>query len=362
MSSQVVKLISKGAEVDPQIVDLNSVLSSCQTSIDKESLEQIVNSQSSNSNSDSATSSTGFLQVIQGPKERTLSQCTIPCKSYKYPDKNIKSSCLKQPTSRFCKYVISKSKSVNECQPTREDLIQMTADLAKKMKNLNCIENYTQKVDPLSTKTIDMNKDGMNDISVFDYERQLLKVAVTPERVVMNYIHLVPSVQLQFFALDKSIKLVSTPISRLLIGKTSEKDRATIKITNFDPSGLYSGFLSLDQEKRIYPLLSNFQDDRDSQALPVVGLWFHGLSFESSSIFNSDFVYGHCLRFILSRNVQKLAQNFKKNEFVVLVFNQNKTPEFFRLRVMLEQSQQQMAQYESSMIEPSFVPNWSISQ
>ena len=85
---------------------------------------------------------------------------------------------------------------MNECKPSRQDLIQMTADLAKKMKNLNCIENYAQKVDPSSTKTIDMNKDGMNDDSVYDYERQLLKVAVCQEKVVMNYIQLVPSVEL----------------------------------------------------------------------------------------------------------------------------------------------------------------------
>lgn len=53
----------------------------------------------------------------------------------------------------------------------------------------------------------------------------------------MNYIHLVPSVQLQFFALEKAIKLVSTPISRLLTGKTSEKDKATYQIANFEVSG-----------------------------------------------------------------------------------------------------------------------------
>ncbi len=47
---------------------------------------------------------------------------------------------------------------------------------------------------------------------------------------------------------------------------------------NFDDDGEYSGFLSLDQDKRIYPLLSSFQEDPESQALPVVGVWFYGLA------------------------------------------------------------------------------------
>ena len=53
----------------------------------------------------------------------------------------------------------------------------------------------------------------------------------------------------------------------------------------------------------MYPLLSNFQDDRESQTLPVVGLWFYGLKSDSKNQFNTEFVYGHCLRFILSRNI-----------------------------------------------------------
>lgn len=87
---------------------------------------------------------------------------------------------------------------------------------------------------------------------------------------------------------------------------------------NFKDDGEYSGFLSLDQDKRIYPLLSSFQEDPESQALPVVGVWFYGLVGDNQ--FQSQFVYGHLIRFILSRNIQKMAQNFKKNEFVVISF------------------------------------------
>jgi hypothetical protein len=127
-----------------------------------------------------------------------------------------------------------------------------------------------------------------------------------------------PDVSFQFFTLEKAIKLVSTPLSRLLIGKFSEKDRGTYKVDNFEDDGEYSGFLSLDQDKRIYPLLSSFQEDPESQALPVVGVWFYGLAGDNQ--FQSQFVYGHLIRFILSRNIQKMAQNFKKTDFVVISF------------------------------------------
>ena len=105
----MVKLISKGAEAESQVVNLSSVLNNSQTSIDKESLEQILHAQS-HRNSDSSTTTMGFLQTVQGSKERTLHQSDIPCKSYKYPDKNIQSSAASDNVSRrFCKYVVSQS-------------------------------------------------------------------------------------------------------------------------------------------------------------------------------------------------------------------------------------------------------------
>ena len=69
--------------------------------------------------------------------------------------------------------------------------------------------------------------------------------------------------------------LVSTPLSRLLIGKFTNEDKKLVQ-TEFksDGSAVYSGYLSIDNKKRIYPLMPN---DPSAFQTPVVGIWFYGV-------------------------------------------------------------------------------------
>jgi hypothetical protein len=54
------------------------------------------------------------------------------------------------------------------------------------------------------------------------------------------------------------LKIVSTPLSRLLLGKQTAEDKEGIE-TNFDlvisSKSVATGFISLDSDKRIYPLM-----------------------------------------------------------------------------------------------------------
>jgi len=118
----------------------------------------------------------------------------------------------------------------------------------------------------------DFNFNRTNEVSINDFRRVLIKA----NKSQANIITLAPNVELQFSQLDaKAIKLVSTPISRLLIGKFSEQDGNQYSVSNFDENSRFSGYLSLDQDKRVYPLL---QSEDLSAQLPLVGLWFYGLA------------------------------------------------------------------------------------
>ena len=63
-------------------------------------------------------------------------------------------------------------------------------------------------------------------------------------------------------------KLVSTPLSRALVGKREE-------VVGFNPKIKQTGFLSLDQDKRVFSLTSEFWKEEPN--LPTVGLWIYGI-------------------------------------------------------------------------------------
>ena len=92
------------------------------------------------------------------------------------------------------------------------------------------------------------------------------------------------------------MKLVSTPLSRLLLGKANselgmQEDKGTAELTNMKPA---SGFVTLDSEKRIFPLLPH---DPFLQETPVVGIWLWGVED-----LRSPFVGAACTRFVFCRN------------------------------------------------------------
>jgi len=77
-----------------------------------------------------------------------------------------------------------------------------------------------------------------------------------------------PNVDLVLIKEIESPKLVSTPLSRALVGKKDE-------VLGFDNSTLQTGFLSLDQDKRVFALLSDFWKNEPN--LPTVGIWLYGV-------------------------------------------------------------------------------------
>jgi len=59
----------------------------------------------------------------------------------------------------------------------------------------------------------------------------------------------------------------------------------------------YSGFLSLDSQKRVYPLMAN---DPMTYSSLIVGLWFYGVED-----YRSPYVWSMCTRFVLCRNFKE---------------------------------------------------------
>jgi hypothetical protein len=123
---------------------------------------------------------------------------------------------------------------------------------------------------------------------------------------------IVPDLSFKFITLP-SLKLVSTPLSRLLLGKSNAKDAENVS-TNFhtllkiNPNSqkMFSGFVTLDSEKRVFPLMPTDPFVREQ---PIVGIWLYGVTD-----LTSPYVWAACARFVFCRNFKngasKMASNF----------------------------------------------------
>ena len=91
------------------------------------------------------------------------------------------------------------------------------------------------------------------------------------------------------------MKLVSAPLSRLLLGKSSNGARRDQKDENEASLKLpASGFITLDSEERVIPLMPQ---DPFLQETPAVGIWLWNVDD-----LRSPYVWSVCTRFVFCRN------------------------------------------------------------
>ena len=119
------------------------------------------------------------------------------------------------------------------------------------------------------------------------------------------------------------MKLVSTPLSRLLLGKMGNKPD---KESSFDlPS---SGFITLDSEERVIPLMPQ---DPFLQETPAVGIWLWNVDD-----LRSPFVWSVCTRFVFCRNFRPQSgkmPTLQPNQFLMVNFKKNKQAQFLMLQI-----------------------------
>ena len=102
---------------------------------------------------------------------------------------------------------------------------------------------------------------------------------------MINLVLLVPNTNFKIRAIPQ-MKLVSTPLSRLLLGKT----------TNESFNLPASGFITLDSVERVIPLMPQ---DPFLQETPAVGIWIWNVDD-----LRSPYVWSVCTRFVFCRNFQ----------------------------------------------------------
>ncbi|CDW79743.1 UNKNOWN [Stylonychia lemnae] len=262
---------------------------------------------------------------------------TAPSQEFKINIENFsQSSAYFKNLRYYCQLINSeeKSKYVNN-----QVLLSTFADIVKKLKNANMSDKFYQAQlsqaldnENPNQQNIHMNKfnfeaDSQN-ITVLDFMRVLFTIDCDQARqkLIINCHLIVPDLAFNFIKVPK-VTIISTPLSRMLLGRNSADDKQKIQ-SNFREAGLmYSGFVSIDQDKRIYPLMPN---DPESFNSSIVGLWFYGISD-----INCQYVWAACARFVFCRNFKdkgKLSISKKQTAFIIVGFNQKQYPQFYQVQ------------------------------
>ena len=151
-----------------------------------------------------------------------------------------------------------------------------------------------------------------------DFSRVLVHVTqLTRREFRVSFSILLPNTKFKIRAIPQ-MKVVSTPLSRLLLGKLNAEAEGIENIQELINMKPASGFITLDSEKRIFPLLPQ---DPFLQETPVVGIWLWGVDD-----LRSPYVWAACTRFLFCRNFKpqqgKMPSN-QANQFLIVNFKKS---------------------------------------
>lgn len=153
---------------------------------------------------------------------------------------------------------------------------------------------------------------------------------------------LFPSVNLQFVPI-LSLKIVSTALSILLTQKTNKK-------TKFQ-----TGYLTLDQKKRVLPLLCS---DPLAFRYPLVGVWAVGVPGNQPYPLTHPLVWASCVRFIESKLIKdRISPSPDQNTFLFVYFSSK--PVFYEVSTQ-ENPVWSIAKYSFEINEKVWSPEMCI--
>jgi len=139
------------------------------------------------------------------------------------------------------------------------------------------------------------------------------------------------------------LKVVETPLTRSLVAKTAKGSKK-------ETQSFRTGFLTLDQSKRVLPL--ECEDEMVSQ-FALVGIWVSGVNLSNSGtnkyscLFNAK-VWAACMRYILWPDIKhRVSPSPNKNTFLLVCFRNEKTPLFVEV---------------STVVNNDFNARWMVAQ
>ena len=159
-------------------------------------------------------------------------------------------------------------------------------------------------------------------ICPLDFSRVLFQVSESDSGdTSVNFNVLLPNTNFKIRAIPQ-MKLVSTPLSRLLLGKT-DPNSATAPFTL--PA---SGFITLDSEERVIPLMPQ---DPFLQETPAVGIWLWNIDD-----LRSPYVWSVLTRFVFCRNFRPQSgkmPTLQQNQFLLVNFKKNSQAQFLMMQI-----------------------------
>ncbi|KRX03900.1 hypothetical protein PPERSA_12105 [Pseudocohnilembus persalinus] len=142
-------------------------------------------------------------------------------------------------------------------------------------------------------------------------------------------------------------KFVSTPLS-VFLAKKQQKSPKEMDNKNAQNEIYKFGFLTLDQNERIYPFMAS---DSYAKQVPLIGIWSYGLEMNIKEFDQKYIIWSLLVEFIKN---QQIATRFSyddiKKRFIYISFNAVQSPEFYEVEVKREDPNDY-----SQIIEPKWV-------
>lgn len=249
--------------------------------------------------------------------------------------------CLKEKEDNFNQKLISQQLSTCKSGLSSFQSLDCSQPL-KKLSDFSLSESH-----PIYDCEILLDLHPLDLIYLYNFRLFLFcQKASSKEKINLTSILSYPNLNFSIQLISQPFKLVSTPLTHILTKKNTTNGRNSsgnsfITTSNSSTgrnknSNIKFGFLTMDQNHRICPLMAS---DPIALQVPLIGVWISGVMYPKAGFTGEKFdenylIWGILAEFVKNQGlVEKYVYDLKKNNFLLACFSNEESPKFYEVEL-----------------------------
>lgn len=253
--------------------------------------------------------------------------------------------CLQNQENVFSNYTDIILPQLNICQKGLSSFMNLDCSQAlKKLSDFSLSEAH-----PIYDCELFLDLNPLDLIYLYNF-RMFLYIAEGQgrDKMSMTRVLFFPALNYSIQMISQPFKLVSTPLTHILTKKNANSSGRNSSANSFmtmsnssgrsKKSSMKFGFLTLDQNQRMCPLMAS---DPMALQVPLIGVWIFGVTYPKSNeneikcMGENYLIWGILAEFVKNQQLlEKFAYDEKKKNFFLACFSIEENPKFYEVELL----------------------------
>lgn len=253
--------------------------------------------------------------------------------------------CLQDPDNIYSNFKDIIVPQLNICQKGLSSFLNLDcSQILKKLSDFSLSEAH-----PIYDCELFLDLNPLDLIYLYNF-RMFLYISASQERDKMSMTRVLfyPALNYSIQMISQPFKLVSTPLTHILTKRNTNSSGRNSSANSFmttsnssgrsKKSGMKFGFLTLDQNQRMCPLMAS---DPMALQVPLIGVWIFGVTYPKSNeneikyMGENYLIWGILAEFVKNQQLmEKFAYDEKKKNFFLACFSLEENPKFYEVELL----------------------------